>query len=373
MTVSDGEAAGGGDRSDDALLRIDDLHVHFRTGAGTVRAVDGVSYAIARGETLAVVGESGCGKSVTAMSVIGLVPRPPAHVPRGRILFDGEDMVSASADRLRELRGNEVAMIFQEPLTSLNPVYTVGDQIGEALQLHRGLSADEAHERAIRLLARVGMPAPEQRVDEYPHQLSGGMCQRVMIAMALACDPKLLIADEPTTALDVTVQAQILDLMRELQEERDMAVLLITHDLGVVAETAHRVVVMYAGEVVERAPVEELFTRPRHPYTAGLLRSIPRPTVERSERLETIEGNVPDALAFPNGCKFHPRCPFAVARCVEEAPPERDRGPVEASGQAAHRSACWIVDENPDLDLTDPSLRAEGTLSAPAASAEPAP
>ena len=338
--------APGGQSAERPLLSIEALRVEFASQFGTVLAVDGVSYEVMPGETLAVVGESGCGKSVTALSVLGLVPSPPGRLAGGRIAFDGLDLVTAPPERLREIRGNDIAMIFQEPMTSLNPVLTVGDQIGEALVEHLGLSGPEARERVVSLLSRVGIPSPERRVDDYPHQLSGGMCQRVMIAMALACDPKLLIADEPTTALDVTVQAQILDLLRSLQREWGMSIVLITHDLGVVAEMAQRVVVMYAGQIVERADVEALFAWPRHPYTAGLLRSIPRLEGER-EALEPIDGTVPDAASFPDGCRFHPRCPLARDRCRLESPPERPRG---GSG-SSHVSACFAVDEEPDLDL----------------------
>jgi oligopeptide/dipeptide ABC transporter ATP-binding protein len=329
------------------LLRIEDLSVIFRTGGGIVRAVDGASFEVARGETLAVVGESGCGKSVTALAVLGLLPRPPAEVARGSIRFEGEELLNASPARLRRLRGNEISMIFQEPMTSLNPVFTVGDQIAEGLLLHRGLDAEEARLEAIDLLERVRIPAPERRLNEYPHQLSGGMRQRVMIAMALACRPKLLIADEPTTALDVTVQAQILDLMLELKRDLGMAILLITHDLGVVAETAERVVVMYAGNVAERANTTALFERPRHPYTAGLFLSLPRLDAE-GERLRPIQGSVPDPLNPPKGCRFHPRCPFAFDRCRTEPPPLVERAPA---GAPSHRSACFYVDEHPNADL----------------------
>jgi oligopeptide/dipeptide ABC transporter ATP-binding protein len=331
---------------EDPLLRIDGLSVNFRTGAGLVRAVDRVSYDIARGETVAVVGESGCGKSVTALAILGLVPMPPGEIAGGSIRFEGEDLLRAEPARLRAVRGNEIAMIFQEPMTSLNPVFTVGDQIAEVLALHRGLSTEEARAEAIRLLDLVGIPSPGDRVDEYPHQLSGGMRQRVMIAMALACRPKLLIADEPTTALDVTVQAQILELLRDLEQELGMSMLLITHDLGVVAETAHRVVVMYAGRVVERASSTDLFERPRHPYTAGLFRSLPRLDAD-DDALEPILGSVPDALRFPAGCRFHPRCAHAMAVCKEKEPPLAERG----AGGASHVSACFFVDEHPDVDL----------------------
>jgi len=331
-----------------ALLEIEELRIEFATDQGRVRAVEGVTYAVARGETLAVVGESGCGKSVTAMSILGLVPQPPGRIAGGRIRFEGRDLLAASEEELRAIRGDDIAMIFQEPMSSLNPVFRVGDQVAEALIEHRGVSQERARARAIEALARVGIPSPEKRVDDYPHQLSGGMCQRVMIAMALICDPKLLIADEPTTALDVTVQAQILDLMRDLQAGTGTAIVLITHDLGVVAEMAQRVVVMYAGQIVERASVEAIFERPRHPYTAGLLRSIPR-LDDADARLEPIEGSVPDALSLPSGCRFHPRCRFVRERCRRDAPPEHERS--DGAGGVPHRSACFAIDEDPDLDL----------------------
>jgi len=324
------------------LLEIRGLRVSFATDAGPVPAVRGVDLAIAQGETLALVGESGCGKSVTALSILRLVATPPGRYDAGEVRFAGEDLLTVSEERLREVRGNDVAMIFQEPMTSLNPVFPVGDQVAETIALHQRVGAAEARARAIEALRRVGIPAPEQRVDEYPHQLSGGLRQRVMIAMALACSPRLLIADEPTTALDVTIQAQILELVAKLQAELGMAVLLITHDLGVVAETAHRVAVMYAGRVVEEAGVLELFERPRHPYTAGLLRSRPRLDAGRG-RLVPIEGSVPDALHVPPGCPFHPRCPYAIERCPKEDPPLFD--------EAGHRHACWVAAERPELDL----------------------
>jgi oligopeptide/dipeptide ABC transporter ATP-binding protein len=327
------------------LLEIRALFVSFRTDAGRVPAVRGVDLALRERETLALVGESGCGKSVTALSILRLVATPPGAYDRGEILLRGEDLLRVSEERIREVRGNDVAMIFQEPMTSLNPVFPVGEQVAEAIELHQRASRQEARARAIEALRRVGIPAPEQRVDEYPHQLSGGMRQRVMIAMALACSPMLLIADEPTTALDVTIQAQILELMAQLQHELGMAVLLITHDLGVVAETAHRVAVMYAGRVVEEAKVAELFENPRHPYTAGLLRSRPRLDAERG-RLVAIEGSVPDALHQPSGCAFHPRCPLALARCRGEDPPV-----VEMAGR---RFACWVTSQEPGLDLLAP-------------------
>jgi oligopeptide/dipeptide ABC transporter ATP-binding protein len=329
------------------LLRIDDLRVRFKSGAGFVEAVNGVSYDIERGETLAVVGESGCGKSVTAMAILGLLPKPPASIDSGSIEFLGEDLLKASPERLRRVRGNQISMIFQEPMTSLNPVFSVGNQIGESLDLHRNLEPDEARAEARRLLELVGIPDPEARLDEYPHQLSGGMRQRVMIAMALACRPTLLIADEPTTALDVTVQAQILELLARLQQSLGMSILLITHDLGVVAETARRVVVMYAGAVVERAFTEDLFESPRHPYTAGLFLSLPRLDGEVGA-LRPIEGTVPDALKLPSGCRFHPRCPLAMPVCREREPAlvERSR-----TGERSHVSACFYVDEHPGADL----------------------
>jgi oligopeptide/dipeptide ABC transporter ATP-binding protein len=329
-----------GERS--PLLEIRGLRVSFRTDAGPVPAVRGVDLALGAGETLALVGESGCGKSVTALSILRLVATPPGAYDAGEIRLEGEDLLRASEERIREVRGNDVAMIFQEPMTSLNPVFPVGEQVAEAIELHQDVGAGEARARAIEALHRVGIPAPEQRADEYPHQLSGGLRQRVMIAMALACNPRVLIADEPTTALDVTIQAQILELIAKLQAELGMAVLLITHDLGVVAETAHRVAVMYAGRVVEEAQVLALFERPRHPYTAGLLRSRPRLDVGHG-RLVPIEGTVPDALHVPAGCAFHPRCPLAVERCRREEPPL-----VESAG---HRFACWVTAEQPGLDL----------------------
>jgi oligopeptide/dipeptide ABC transporter ATP-binding protein len=284
-----------------------------------VRAVDGIDLRVERGRTLGIVGESGCGKSVTALSIMGLVPQPPGRIAAGEILFEGEDLLKAKPERLRDLRGDKLAMIFQEPMTSLNPAFTVGDQIAETLQRHKGLGKEEAGKAAIEMLRRVRIPSPERRAKDYPHRLSGGMRQRVMIAMALACDPKLLIADEPTTALDVTIQAQILELMRVLREDLGTAIILITHDLGVVAELADDVAVMYAGRIVERAPARKLFAEPQHPYTIGLLGSIPRLHLER-DRLAAIEGIVPDAAALPQGCRFHPRCPFKIDRCEREQP-----------------------------------------------------
>ena len=320
------------------LLRIEALQTHFHTDEGIARAVDGVTYTIKAGETLGVVGESGSGKSVTALSVLQLLPMPPGKFEGGRILFRGENLLEADEERMREIRGNEIAMIFQEPMTALNPVFTVGNQIGETVMLHQGLDADAARERSIEMLRRVGIPAPEKRVDEYPHQLSGGMRQRVMIAMAMACDPALLIADEPTTALDVTIQAQILDLIKELQDSAGMSVLLITHDLGVVAETAHHVAVMYAGRVVEYASSEELFERPRHPYTIGLLRSLPD-LATSGERLTTIPGIVPSATRFPSGCRFRTRCPLATDVCTTDVPEL-----IPLPGSEGHTVACHHLD-----------------------------
>src|SRR5690348_12993168 len=301
------------------LLEVKNLRTQFPTRAGLVRAVDGVSFHIDRGELLGLVGESGCGKSITALSVMRLIA-PPGKIVNGEILFDGKDLLKISAAEMREMRGDDIAMIFQDPMTSLNPVFTVGEQIGEALRLHRKLSKKQARQATIEAMREVAIPDPGRRIDDYPHQLSGGMRQRVMIAMALACNPKLLIADEPTTALDVTIQAQILELLNELRKQRELAVLLITHDLGVVAEVADRVAVMYTGRIVEESPVEELFARPKHPYTEGLLRSVPQLTASdaiKKERLDTIEGVVPSPTDLPPGCHFAPRCPHRMPRCRE--------------------------------------------------------
>jgi oligopeptide/dipeptide ABC transporter ATP-binding protein len=305
------------------LLEVNDLRTQFPTRAGLVRAVDGVTFHIDSGELLGVVGESGCGKSITALSIMRLIS-PPGKIVGGEILFDGKNLLKLSDAEMRQIRGDDIAMIFQDPMTSLNPVFTVGEQIAEALRLHRKLSRKAAREAAIQAMSEVSIPDPARRIDDYPHQLSGGMRQRVMIAMALACDPKLLIADEPTTALDVTIQAQILELLDELRRSRELAVLLITHDLGVVAEVADRVAVMYTGRIVEESSVEELFARPKHPYTEGLLRSVPKLTaagVARKERLETIEGTVPSPTNLPPGCHFAPRCPHRMPRCTAEEIP----------------------------------------------------
>jgi oligopeptide/dipeptide ABC transporter ATP-binding protein len=313
---------------DGLLLDIQGLQTHFFTEAGTVRAVDGVSLTIRKGETLGVVGESGCGKSVTALSVLRLIPNPPGKIVGGRILLEGRDLLQLPEEEMRKVRGGSISMIFQEPMTSLNPVFTVGDQIAEGIRLHQGLSKRDSWSKAIEMLRLVRIPDPERRVGEYPHQMSGGMRQRVMIAMALSCNPQLLIADEPTTALDVTIQAQILELLNQLKAELGMAVMLITHDLGVVADTAARVAVMYAGRVVEEAPVLELFTHPMHPYTQGLLNSIPRlEKAERRARLQAIPGMVPDLLDLPPGCKFQARCQKIFEPCRGEEPRLRTLGP----------------------------------------------
>jgi oligopeptide/dipeptide ABC transporter ATP-binding protein len=321
--------------TNETLLDVRDLRTYFYSDEGVAPAVDGVSWSLPKGKTLSLVGESGCGKSVTALSIMRLVPDPPGRIVSGEILFQGMDLAKASEKKLRRIRGNRIAMIFQEPMTSLNPVYTIGDQITEAIELHQNVHGREAWDRAIDMLKQVGIPAPEQRVSEYPHQMSGGMRQRVMIAMALSCNPEILIADEPTTALDVTIQAQILDLLRRLKDERHMSMLLITHDLGVVAEVADEVCVMYASKIVERAPATELFANPLHPYTQGLFRSIPRVGQTR-HRLETITGNVPNPMHFPTGCKFHPRCPLGHAdpQCRTEEPPLEELAPT-------HWVACW--------------------------------
>ncbi len=320
------------------LLRIRDLVTTFRTDAGVLRAVDGVSFEVPRACTVALVGESGCGKSVTALSILRLVASPPGAIESGSIELEGRDLLKLRDREIRDVRGNLVSMIFQEPMTSLNPVYSVGWQIAEPVRLHQGKSRRDARARALELLRLVGIPEPETSVDAYPHQLSGGQRQRVMIAMALACEPKLLLADEPTTALDVTIQAQILELLRDLQQRLSMSILLITHDLGVVAENATQVVVMYAGKVVESSPVRELFARPMHPYTRGLLESIPRPGRGERRRLRTIEGMVPDLRKLPPGCRFADRCALRIERCTQAEPPLLEVG-------AGRRSACFRASE----------------------------
>lgn len=320
------------------LLQVDHLATYFHTDRGTVKAVDDVSFSVDAGKTLALVGESGCGKSVTALSIMRLIPVPPGKIVSGRILFEGTDLLKLSETEMRHVRGNKISMIFQEPMTSLNPVFRVGDQIAEVLELHEKLPRKEALERAVDLLRMVGIPSPESRLRDYPHQMSGGMRQRVMIAMALACNPRLLIADEPTTALDVTIQAQILELMDALRRTTGTAVLLITHDLGVVAETAEHVVVMYAGRVVEAAPVRELFHNPMHPYTRGLMRSIPSLAEDDKRRLDAIPGVVPSLLALPPGCKFNDRCGHVMGQCREAEPPL-------TALQPEHLVRCWLYEE----------------------------
>ena len=318
----------------ESLLEIRNLRTSFKTQDGYVRAVDDVSLEIRKGEVVGVVGESGCGKTVTSLSILQLLPSPPATIDGGEIIFEGRDLLRISRSELRRIRGNEIAMIFQEPMTSLNPVFTIGSQLMEAISLHQHLEGKELRNRAVEMLRLVGIPRADEVIDEYPHRFSGGMRQRAMIAMALSCNPKLLIADEPTTALDVTIQAQILDLMQELKEKINTAVLFITHDLSVIAEMADRVVVMYAGKVVEEADVVTLFHEPAHPYTQGLIGSRPSVEIER-ERLVYIPGNVPNPLDMPGGCPFHPRCPHAMQVCTTKMPPERKL-------KGSHRVRCWL-------------------------------
>ena len=326
----------GQETKNGVLLNIQGLQTHFYTEAGTVRAVDGVSLLVRKGETLGIVGESGCGKSVTALSVLRLIPNPPGKIVGGTIHLEGRDLLKLPENEMRKVRGASISMIFQEPMTSLNPVFTVGDQIAEGIRLHQRLSKRESWNKAIEMLRIVRVADPDRRVKEYPHQMSGGMRQRVMIAMALSCNPQLLIADEPTTALDVTIQAQILELLNQLKAELGMAVMLITHDLGVVADTAARVAVMYAGRVVEEAPVMELFTNPKHPYTQGLLASIPRiEKAERRPRLQAIPGMVPDMLDLPRGCKFQARCTKLFEPCSGEEPELKSVAPN-------HRVRCYL-------------------------------
>ncbi|HEX2438401.1 MAG TPA: ABC transporter ATP-binding protein [Methylomirabilota bacterium] len=317
------------------LLEVINLQTHFLTRGGVVRAVDGVSWDVEEGETVALVGESGCGKSVTALSIMRLVEPAAGRIVGGRILFKGRDLLTLDEEEMRRVRGREIGMIFQEPMTSLNPVLTIGRQLTEGLEIHLGLSRDEARRRAIERLGLVGIPDPERRLSQYPHQFSGGMRQRMMIAMALACDPPLVLADEPTTALDVTIQAQILELMKDLSRRLGVAMLIITHNLGVVARYADRVNVMYAGRIIERGTARQIYSSPRHPYTLGLLRSVPRLDEPRRARLAPIEGQPPDLTRLPPGCAFAPRCAFRVDRCTHEAPPLEA---VEANG---HVSACW--------------------------------
>ena len=326
------------------LLEVKDLQTYFFTDRGTVKAVDGVSFDVQKGETLGIVGESGSGKSVTAASIMQLVPSPPGDIVGGEINFKDENLLDLKMKRIRKIRGNEISMIFQEPMTSLNPVYTIGEQISEVLRLHQGLNKDEALEKSIDMLEKVGIPSPEERVHEHPHQLSGGMRQRVMIAMALACNPELLIADEPTTALDVTIQAQILELMDELRDEFNTSIILITHNLGVIAEVADKVAVMYGGRIVEQTDTVTLYKDPEHPYTAGLIKSIPK--IEGSKgKLKPIKGTVPDPLNFPKGCKFANRCNYAEEKCWAEEPDLEEVKPD-------HYVRCWRWKE---LDLKNES------------------
>jgi peptide/nickel transport system ATP-binding protein len=333
------------------LLQVQNLQVEFKTRRGQALVLNGVDFELNAGETLCIVGESGCGKSMTALALLGLIPMPPGRVAAGHILFQGEDLLQASDERMRQVRGNRISMIFQEPMTSLNPVFSVGDQIGESLRLHRGLDARQARERAIDMLRQVGIPAPERRIDEYPHQLSGGMRQRVMIAIALACQPDILIADEPTTALDVTVQAQIFDLLRELQSDKGTAIILITHDMGAVSEMADRVIVMYAGRVIEQGTTAEVISNPQHPYTQGLIACLPELGSSQNEgrpELVEIKGVVPSIWELGRGCAFRERCPHVHERCLEVPPllvaADRDAG---AASTSPHAAACWLLDEAP--------------------------
>ena len=320
------------------LLEVKDLQTHFFTYDGVVKAVDGVSYELEEGETLGLVGESGCGKSVSALSVMRLIPDPPGKIVNGEILFEGEDILNVGMDDMRTIRGAKISMVFQEPMTSLNPVLTVQRQLTETLQLHKGFSMEEARRESVDLLFKVGIPDPETRIKQYPHQFSGGMRQRVMIAMALSCNPRLIIADEPTTALDVTIQAQILELMKSLTAETGVALIVITHNLGVVARYADRVNIMYAGKIIERGSAAEIYSNPRHPYTVGLLKSVPRLDQPRRAKLEPIEGQPPDLVNLPPGCAFRTRCRWAVDKCATDRPELMEAG-------EAHWSACWRSDE----------------------------
>jgi len=317
------------------LLQVKDLRTHFFTDEGVVRAVDGISYDVEEGETMGLVGESGCGKSVSALSILRLIPSPPGKIVGGEVWFDGQDLLKVDEDEIRHVRGNRIAMIFQEPMTSLNPVLTIGRQITEALELHLKMNRNAANRRAVELLELVGIPEAHTRLNDYPHQFSGGMRQRVMIAMALSCNPKLLLADEPTTALDVTIQAQILEIMARLSSEFGTAVIIITHNLGVVARYANRVNVMYAGKIVESGSAREIYGRPRHPYTLGLLRSVPRLDEARRDKLVPIEGLPPDLANIPPGCSFYPRCAYRIDRCRQEEPPLM-------LVDAKHYAACWV-------------------------------
>ena len=331
------------------LLQVRDLRTYFYTDEGIVKAVDGVTYDVQAGETLALVGESGCGKSISALSLLKLIPIPPGRIVSGEVVFDGEDIMKLEEDEIRKIRGNRISMVFQEPMTSLNPVLTIGKQLTEALELHLKLDHDAAIARAIQLLEMVGVAEAERRIDDYPHQFSGGMRQRVMIAMAMACNPRLLIADEPTTALDVTIQAQVLEVMARLSREFGTAVIIITHNLGVVARYADRVNVMYAGKIIETASAETVYAEPRHPYTLGLLNSVPRLDQGMGEKLIPIEGLPPDLARLPAGCSFYPRCTFRVEKCREEYPP------LQLVGDH-HYAACWV-------DVTQGARKTEGALT----------
>ena len=324
------------------LLEVKDLATHFFTQDGVVKAVDGISYNLAEGEVLGVVGESGCGKSVHALSIMRLVANPPGRTVGGEILFEGENLLNMDDSEMRHIRGNRIAMVFQEPMTSLNPVLTIGRQLTETLELHQNMDRQEARARAAELLQTVGIPDAESRLSDYPHQFSGGMRQRVMIAMALSCNPRLIIADEPTTALDVTIQAQILELMRDLAEEFGTAMVIITHNLGVVARYAHRVVVMYAGKIVETGTAHDIYRNPRHPYTLALLNSVPRLDATERVRLDAIQGLPPDLVDLPQGCSFAPRCKYAYERCTQETP-------ILVETDTNHTSACWRHDELTEL------------------------
>src|SRR5215218_5656236 len=335
----------------DAILRVKDLEISFSTYAGEVQAVRGVSFDLRRGETLAIVGESGSGKTVTAKSLLRLLPQANTRIKGGEAIFEGEDILKLSEQRMQKIRGPKIAMVFQDPMTSLDPTMRIGRQIAESLKVHLGLSTQRARERAVELLTLVGIPHPEQRIKQYPHQFSGGMRQRVVIAIALACDPQILIADEPTTALDVTIQAQILELLRELQERLGMSVILITHDLGVVAHTAHRVAVMYGGKIIETGTVREIFYNPQMPYTWGLLASIPLPTADRSQELIPIPGTPPDATDPPKGCPFAARCPYAMRICEDETP-------AYTTFSDEHRAACWL--HHPMAPNVEPPARITG-------------
>jgi oligopeptide/dipeptide ABC transporter ATP-binding protein len=333
------------------LLRLENLKTHFKTNDGVVKAVDGINYTVERGKTLGVVGESGCGKSVTALSIMRLLPRT-GRIVEGKVWFEGRNLAESSEEEMQDVRGNDISMIFQEPMTSLNPVFTVGDQVGEAIKQHMRVSDKEVTERVIDLFRLVGIPAAETRIHDYPHQMSGGMRQRVMIAMALSCNPKLLIADEPTTALDVTIQAQILELMRELKDKKQMAMILITHDLGVIAEVAEDVAVMYAGKIVEHGTVDQIFEKPMHPYTQGLLASIPS-LGARGKRLNIIKGTVPHPLNLPPGCLFAPRCPHAFEPCPKAFPARMDQGD-------GHDVACYLYGNQiePGTEAPQPAPKA---------------